>query len=89
VLSLEDFQRTRVRPVQVRLAELGGELAEAEADLESLFRVSGNYDDDAARAVELRLEELRRTLARFTRRRSFLASLENAQSGGRVPLGAP
>ena len=68
----EQFQEEFLQPAHRRCDELRAAIADAERELESLIQ-SRVYDDEAAEALQLRLEGLNRSLARWERRYYWLA----------------
>ncbi len=80
-MTAEEFRRELLHPAEGRCKKLRSQVAEAEAELEALF-TAADYDDGAAAAAELRVDQLKRELARWERRLGYLHSREVATHPG-------
>lgn len=84
-VALDEFQREYVAPARARCDVLQDEISEREAELRDLIGAL-SYDDEAAAALQIQLEQLHRDQGRWQRRRAVLGGRATAQSGGWVEV---
>ena len=84
-VTLDEFRLEHLAPARARIDVLQDEVDAAEAEFDALIEALP-YNDQAAAAAEVRLEQRRCDLRRWGRRRAHLESRVSAQVGGWVEV---